>query len=309
MIDSPTGSGRGRRVGRPRHRRIPAGAIWVVLLLAPALADVFVFRWLPFLVSVVGSTFQQSLIGSTRQFVGLANFSHIFGDARFWQSLRVTAMYGGIRVVAETILGFAFALFVNQRIRGMAIVRTAIFVPTATSLAVMAVVWNLMYHPTYGLVNSLLNAVGLPALGFLTDVHQALPAVAVAVIWKDIGLPMIIFLAGLQGIPEVFYDAASIDGANAWQSLWRITMPLLRRTFMYVVVVTTVFAFVDFAPIYVMTQGGPQHSTYTLIYYIYESAFINQSLGFSNALTVVLFIIMFGLTLIQMRWLRSDVEY
>lgn len=280
-----------------------------MLLLLPAVIDIFVFRWLPFLISLEGSTFQQSLIGSTHRFVGLHNFVRIFGDARFWLSLRVTVVYGAIRVVAETVLGLLFALFVNQKFRGMVVVRTAIFIPTATSLAVMAVVWNLMYNPTYGLVNSLLNAVGLPALGFLTNVHQALPAVAVAVIWKDVGLPMIIFLAGLQGIPAAFYDAASIDGANGWQKLVHVTLPLLRRTVMYVVVVTTVFAFVDFAPIYVMTQGGPQHSTYTLIYYIYQSAFVNQSLGYSNALTVVLFIIMFILTLLQMRWLRSDVEY
>jgi ABC-type sugar transport system permease subunit len=166
-----------------------------------------------------------------------------------------------------------------------------------------------MYQPQYGIVNSVLNAVGLPAQNFLVDPHEALVSVVAAVVWKSVGLPMIIFLAGLQGIPGEFYEAAAMDGASRVQQLRTITIPLLRRTFMYVVVVMTVFSFLDFAPIYVMTQGGPQHATYTLIFYIYEAAFVNQSVGYANALTVVLLLILGGFTLLQIRALRSDFEY
>jgi ABC-type sugar transport system permease subunit len=273
------------------------------------MADVLVFRWWPLVVSISRSVDQYTLISQTHRYIGLANFHEIFTSAAFYTSLRVTGLYALLRIPCEVALGFALALFVNQRFSGMTVVRTVVFVPAATSLAVMSVVWNLMYQPQYGIMNSLLNAVGLPAQNFLTDVHQALPSVALAVIWKDVGLPMIIFLAGLQGIPQEFYEAASIDGAGALHRLWTITIPLLRRTMMYVVVVTTVFSFLDFAPVYVMTRGGPQHSTYTLIYYIYESAFLNQSVGYANALTVILFILLLGLTLLQMRALRSNLEY
>jgi len=293
-----------------RARRRPVGGmVWGGLFLLPALADVLVFRWWPLVVSVSRSVDQYTLISQARRYIGLANFHDIFTSATFYTSLKVTGLYALLRIPFEVALGFALAIFVNQRFRGMAIVRTAVFVPAATSLAVMSVVWNLMYQPQYGIVNSLLNAMGIPAQNFLTDVHQALPSIAAAVIWKDVGLPMIIFLAGLQGIPQEFYEAAAIDGTGALQRLWTITIPLLRRTFMYVVVVTTVFSFLDFAPVYVMTHGGPQHSTYTLIYYIYESAFVNQSVGYANALTVVLFVILLSLTLLQMKALRSDLEY
>lgn len=284
--------------------------LWICLLLAPAVIDVAIFRWLPLFTAIDQSLYQSLLLNPTNApFVGLKQYQTLFTDPLFYTSLRVTVLYGLLRIPSTIILGFVLALVVNQKVRGIGIVRTAIFLPAATSLAVMPVVWNLMYQPQYGILNSILNALGIASQNYTADPHQALPSVAAVAVWQNVGFVVIVFLGGLQGIPEMLYEAARIDGAGKWASLWYITVPLLRRTFMYVTVVTTIFAFLDFAPIYVMTQGGPLHATFTLIYYIYQTAFQNQNLGYANALTVVFFAILLVLALVQMRVLRSEFEY
>jgi ABC-type sugar transport system permease subunit len=295
------------RVAVPRRYRV---ALWVALLVGPAVVDVAIFRWLPLLVALYHSLYREILLnpGGAR-FIGLENYQQIFADSSFYTALEVTALYGLLRIPATVILGFILALIVNQKLPGISIVRTAIFLPAVTSLAVISVVWNLMYQPEYGILNSILNAIGLPSQNFIADPHEALLSVAAASTWQNVGLVVLVFLGSLQGIPEMFYESALIDGAGRWALLFHITIPLLRRTFMYLIVVTTIFAFLDFAPVYVMTQGGPQQATYTFIYFIYQTAFQNQNLGYANALTVIFFAILLIISLLQMRALRSEFEY
>lgn len=302
---SNAGSSAGRRAA-PRVKL----AFYVCLLVGPALLDVVVFRWFPLLVAMYRSLYQSILLDPLGgKFVGLAQYSTLLSDAQFYGSLRTTLVYGLMRIPTTVLLGFVLALLVNRKIRGIAIARTAIFLPAVTSIAVMSVVWNLMYQPEYGILNSILNFVGIPSQQFTADPQQALASVAAVAVWQNVGFVVIVFLGSLQGIPGMYYEAARIDGAGYFASLRDITIPLLRRTFMYLTVVTTIFAFLDFAPIYVMTQGGPIHSTFTMIYYIFETAFQNQDVGYANTLTVAFFVLLMALAAVQVRVMRSEFEY
>jgi ABC-type sugar transport system permease subunit len=284
--------------------------LYACLLVGPALLDVVVFRWLPLLVAVYRSLYQSILLDPLGgRFVGLAQYRTLLADPLFYSSLRTTIIYGLLRIPTTVVFGFVLALLVNRKIRGMGIVRTSIFLPAVTSIAVMSVIWNLMYQPEYGILNSILNFIGIPSQQFIADPQQALVSVAAVAVWQNVGFVVIVFLGSLQGIPEIYYEAARVDGAGYFESLRNITIPLLRRTFMYLTVVTTIFAFLDFAPIYVMTQGGPVHSTFTLIYYIFQSAFKNQDVGYANTLTVVFFLLLMVLAAIQVKALRSEFEY
>jgi multiple sugar transport system permease protein len=269
--------------------------------LAPVLLGIIVFRVWPVLQAFYMSLFNYDLLSKAAKFVGLKNFMEIFSDYTFFNSVKVTFLYFLMRVPVQVALALVLALYISQKFRGVSVIRTIIFVPVVTSLVAVAVIWNLMYHPTYGIFNSMLNFVGLPQQDFLVDPHIALPAVVLSVLWKDVGFSMIIFLAGLLAIPRSYYDAAEVDGASAWQGFWKITLPLLKSTTMYVTVVTTIFTFQDFAPFYVMTQGGPMDTTKNLIYYIYENAFVYMRMGYANALSVIFFIILAGLSLLQMK--------
>lgn len=285
-------------------------ALWVCILVGPALLDVVIFRWLPLIVAMYRSLYQSILLDPMGgKYVGLAQYRALGSDSLFYDSLRTTALYGLMRIPTTVILGFILALVVNHNIRGISVVRTAIFLPAVTSIAVMSVIWNLMYQPDYGILNSILNFMHIPSQLFIADPRQALPSVAAVAVWQNVGFIVIIFLGSLQGIPDMYYEAARMDGAGAFATLRDITIPLLRRTFMYVIVITTIFAFLDFAPIYVMTQGGPHHATYTMIYYIFQTAFQNQDVGYANALTVVFFLFLLALAAIQMRVLRSEFDY
>jgi len=242
--------------------------------------------------------------------VGARNYSALLHDPLFWIALRNTAYFVVVAGPLSVAVSLIAALLVSPAaLRGTSLFRTLFFLPVVTSLVAVAVVWRYLYHPRFGVLNYLLSLAGLPALDWLGSPHLAMPAIIVMSVWKNFGFNMVIFMAGLQSIPERLYEAASIDGATAWQQFWRITLPMLTPTFVFVGVMTLIGNFQLFAEPYVMTQGGPAHSTLSMVLYMYEEGFRWWSLGYAAALAFVLFAIIVAVTaLTRLRGGAADVQ-
>jgi ABC-type sugar transport system permease subunit len=212
--------------------------------------------------------------------------------------------------VAVTFIQFALGLFValivNQNLKGSNIFRTIYFMPVAMSMVVAGVIWRFMLDPGNGLINEMLRSVGLPTSQWTGNVQSSMVSVLMVAVWKSVGYFMIILLAGIQDIPSDYLEAAQIDGASKWQAFRYIVMPLLRPTSFFVLVILSINSLQAFDQIYVMTRGGPAQSTYTLLMYIYEKAFREWNFGYSGAMAVVLFAMVFILTLVQVRFFRSS---
>ena len=276
------------------------------LFVLPALINFTVFRYIPILASIRASLYQYSLLGGYKDFIGLDHYARMLTDGVFWHSLQVTGLFVLYKVPIQIVLSLALAVFLQRETIGAGIVRSAILTPMVTSVIVCSIIWAMMYHSQQGLIQSLLNAVGIPRQAFLSDASRALPAVTAMMIWKDLGFSLIILLAGLKAIPETFYEAALVDGANAWQAFRQITIPLLMPVLMFVVVTQAVFSFQVFVPVYQMTRGGPLDSTKVLVYYIYQQGFKFQDMGYASALSVVALLIMVVISYFLMRWLRPQ---
>jgi ABC-type sugar transport system permease subunit len=276
------------------------------LFILPAIINFTVFRYIPIAASVRASFYEYSLLRGLRDFIGLDHYSRMLSDQTFWDSLRVTSLFVIYKVPIQIVLSLALAVLLQRETIGAGAVRSAILTPMVTSVIVGSIIWAMMYHSQLGLIQSFLNAVGLPRQAFLSDAGRALPAVTVMMIWKDLGFSFIILLAGLKAIPHTYYEAALVDGANAWEAFRRVTIPLLMPVIMFVVVTQAVFSFQVFVPVYQMTRGGPSDSTKVLVYYIYQQGFRFQDMGYASALSVVALIIMVIISYLLMRWLRPQ---
>ncbi|OLC28218.1 MAG: hypothetical protein AUH31_10095 [Armatimonadetes bacterium 13_1_40CM_64_14] len=279
------------------------------LFIIPALVNFAVFRYLPILAAIRSSLWQYSLLGGYGQFIGLQAYARMLQDPIFWKSLQVTTVYVATKVPAQIALSMGLALFLARENRFAAFVRSAIFAPVVSSIVVVSVIWALMYHVQLGLINSIITSVGLPRIAFLSNADLALTAIVIMMVWKEIGFSMIILMAGLKGIPDMFYEAARIDGATRWQQFWSITLPLLRRVLMFVVVTQTIFSFQVFVPVYTMTKGGPLDATKVIVYYIYQHGFLFQDMGYAAAMSTLTLMILLVVSAVQMRLLRSEVDY
>jgi multiple sugar transport system permease protein len=276
------------------------------LFILPALINFTVFRYIPIVESIRASFYQYSLLRGFGDFIGLDHYARMLTDEAFWNSLKVTSLFVVYKVPIQIVLSLALAVLLQRETFGAGVVRSAILTPMVTSVIVGSIIWAMMYHSQQGLIQSILNAVGLPRQAFLSDASRALPAVTVMMIWKDLGFSLIILLAGLKAIPETYYEAALVDGANRWEAFRRITIPLLMPVIMFVVVTQAVFSFQVFVPVYQMTRGGPLDSTKVLVYYIYQQGFRFQDMGYASALSVVALIIMIIISYLLMRWLRPQ---
>lgn len=248
--------------------------------------------------------------GPTRAFVGFSNYRHLFtSDPVFWGSARVTFAYSALAspVTVAVALGLAFLLKGSDRRRSL--LRTACFLPSAISMSVVAVVWGLMLDPYYGLANSLLRAIGLPPQPFLNSPRQALACLIAIAVWRNSGYWMMFFLAGMQGIPREAYEAAALDGASKSKQAWHITIPLLARTVSFVLVSNTAFNFLTFAPVFILTKGGPIRSTNVLVYESYKSAFIGLDMGRATAISSLVLAAVLLLSLAELRLTRAKHEY
>jgi multiple sugar transport system permease protein len=293
-------------------RRGPEGAqaraAWYFL--TPALLLIGLFFFLPVGASLLLSVtdFDIYALGnsSLARFVGLRNYSNLIHNPTFWTAIKNTfyfALVGGPLTVAVSL---GAALLVNAKaIRLRGLFRTIYFTPFVTTLVAIAVVWRYLYHPRYGLLNYLLGHVGIGPIDWLGDPHWAMPAIIVMAIWKNFGYNMLIFIAGLQSIPEELYEAARIDGAGPLRRFRHVTIPQLAPTFLFVGVVTMIGYFQLFAEPYVMTGGGPLRATTSLVLFMYEEGFRWWRMGVAAAIAFVLFGIILLWTLLQMRLQRE----
>ena len=253
------------------------------------------------------STHRWDLLAAEKPFIGLANYREMFRDPLFWNALRNTAIYA-LYVPVTMALALGAALIVNQRLRGIRFIRAVVFLPYVVSYVAIAIVWQWIFNFDYGLLNHVLRLVNLPPVDWLANPKTALVAVMIVSAWVQVGYQMVVYLAGLQGIPESFYEAARLDGARGWQRLRYITLPLLRPVTVFIFVTGVIWSFQVFTLVYVMTEGGPVHSTDVLVYQIYQNAWEFRRLGYASAMSWVLFALLLALTLIQWRVLNRRVD-
>ncbi len=294
------------RDGTEARSRVPA-AWW---FLAPALLVIGAFFLLPVLGSLLLSLtdfdiYAVASYGNTR-FVGLGNYLRLLNDPLFWTALKNTFYFVLVGGPLSVAVSLGAALLVNARlVRFKGLFRTIYFAPVVTTLVAVAVVWRYLYHPRFGLLNYGLGFLGVGPVDWLGDPDWAMPAIILLAVWKNFGYNMIIFVAGLQAVPGDLYEAAKLDGAGPWQQFRHITLPMLAPTFLFVGVITMIGYFQLFAEPYVMTQGGPLHSTFSVVLMMYEQGFRWWQMGYAAAIAFVLFLIILAGTAVQMKLQRG----
>jgi ABC-type sugar transport system permease subunit len=282
-------------------------AFVALLFVLPALINLAVFRYYPIIWTGYTSFWDYSLLRGYTQMVGFENYIKAFtNDPAFLISLRITLVYTAVRVPLQVALGLLLAVFTAQGKRGMGIMRSLIFIPVVISFIVVSIIWGLVLNSNNGLLNALLTTFGLPRGTYLISADNALLSIIAISIWKEIGYTVIILVAGIKGIPKVYYDAAVVDGANAWQRLTHVTIPMLRGSMLFVTVTATLFSFQVFIPVFQLTSGGPSRSTLVAIFYIYQQAFRFGRFGYASALSVILMVIVLIVSVIQLRLFRSN---
>ena len=240
---------------------------------------------------------------------GLGRYRLLFDDDRFVKALGNTLLFALMTVPLGTVISLLLAVLINQPLRAIYFFRTAYYLPVVTSFVAVSFIWLWIYEPQFGLLNQLLDNVGLPTLAWLRDPKTSMLSIAILSIWKNAGYNMIIFLAGLQGVPTYLYEAAEIDGAGPVQRFWHITVPMLSPTTFFVFVVYFIGALQMFTQSWILTQGGPLDSTLTVVYLIYQNGFEFLKMGSAAAMSVILFIIIAIVTYINTRIVRYDTHF
>jgi len=301
------GGGGGARRARRARRAWGGGQggrdLVAYLFLAPYLLLFGVFTLAPAAAGVAISFTHWDILG-TPTFAGLSNFQQIFADSQFIQALGNTFYYLVLTAVPLVVLGLALALLLNQRLRGRAVARTVVYLPQVVMISAVGLLWQWIYDQNYGPLNYYLGKLGIPAIGWLDNVNAAMPALALTTLWWTVGTNAVIYLAGLQDIPDDLYEAARIDGAGRWALFRYITVPLLQRVNAFVIPLTVIASWRVFGQSYVMTGGGPQGRTFVVVQYIYQTAFQNFQMGPAAAASVVLLLITLAFTIVQLRAMR-----
>jgi multiple sugar transport system permease protein len=294
-------AGNGGRLGRDTW--------WAAAFLAPTILGLAALSAGPIVASLGISLTDWDLL-SPPELVGLENFAGLLGDQRFLLALRNTAFFTLTSVPIGLVLGLGLALALDQKIRGIAIIRTAYFLPVVTSTTAIALVWLWIYSPQGGLLNDALGVFGIPSQKWVSDPFWAMPAIVVMSVWQGLGTTVIIFLAGLQAIPQEYHDAAAVDGAGAWGRFRHVTLPLLTPSLFFTGILAFIGAFQVFDQVYVLARPGePTKATITLVYFIYESGFENFKMGYAAAASWILFLIVAALTILYFRSQRRWVHY
>jgi multiple sugar transport system permease protein len=274
--------------------------------IAPAVVVLAVFFFLPVLGALAMSLTDFDLYALSDyhnlRFVGFENYARLLAEPLFWKALGNTLYFVALGVPLSIGASLGAALLVNSRLaRFRAFFRTVYFAPVVTTLVAVAVVWRYIFHTRYGFLNYALSGVGIGPIDWMGDPHWAMPAIVILAVWKNFGYNMIILLAALQNIPEDLYEAARIDGASSWQVFRHITLPGLGPVLLLVSILTMTGYFQLFAEPYVMTEGGPLQSTLSVLYFMYEEGFKWWSLGRASAVAFLLFVLMFAVTVVQLR--------
>lgn len=278
------------------------------LYVAPVVVWFLAFNLAPIVLGVAISLTNWNILAPP-SFVGFTNYVALVHDSLFWQSMGNTLYFAIASVGLGTVLSLGLALALNQKLRLQGLYRTIFFLPAVTALIAVAMVWRWLYDSEYGLINWGLSLVGIPPLNWLGDPHLAMPAVILMSVWRSAGFNTIIFLAGLQGIPGEYHEAASIDGANRWSRFWRITLPLVSPTTFFVAVNGLIGSWQVFDQVWAMTQGNPEHATTTIVFLIYSNGFQWGKTGYAAAMAYALFVVIMLFTWVQFRLQRRWVFY
>jgi multiple sugar transport system permease protein len=283
---------------------------WVLFFLLPSLAGLCLFIVYP-IVSSFWLAFNEWNLLRPPEFVGLANFEELLNDSAFWNAMRYTLSFIAIYVPAVFLLGLALALFLNQKLRGMVIVRTATFLPVVASWVVVSIIWKWIFNPQYGLVNYGLAQLGITGPAWLFEPATAVWALVITSVWKDVGYIALLYLGGLQAISESYYEAARIDGANRWQMLRRITVPLLTPTMFFVAITLLINYFQIFEQVWLMPMrdSAADRQVEVIVTEVVKNAFSYNRMGYASAMSWVLFALIFVITFIQLRLQKRWVYY
>lgn len=286
--------------------------VWAYAFMGIPLLFFAFIRFYPALYAFNISLRNWSMLAQAKPFVGLQNYRDIFQDEVFWKALKNTFTYAVLGVPLQLVIGLGVALLLYNIKRLVAFFRALYFVPYVTSVVAVAWVWRFMYQPHIGIFNRILMDLGFEQIQFLRNPDTALYSILAMIIWHGVGFQIVLFLAGLQMIPDMYYEAAQIDGANSWQIFFRITLPLLNPTIVFVVVMSSIRYLQVFSEVMNMSNeglGGPLNSTISVVLHIYRTAFHRFDMGRASAMTVVLFAIVMVVTLIQMKLVTRKVEY
>jgi multiple sugar transport system permease protein/sn-glycerol 3-phosphate transport system permease protein len=294
-----------------RRFRLDARKEWIlfVLFMLPNLVLFGLFTFWPMVENVRLSTQRWDLISPVRINVGLENYRYLVENETFHQVLGNTVYFTVAAVGLSLLLGFIIALLLNQPLKFRDGARAVVFAPTLLSGAAIGIVWSYIFDPRYGLVAQVLSWVNVSSPDWLNQPQWSMPAIIIVYVWKNMGFAVVIFLAGLQAIPRDLYDAARVDGANIWWRFRSVTIPMLSPITFFLLITSILNTFQAFDIIRVMTQGGPVDSTNTLIYYVYEQGFVALNAGRSAAASLVLFVLMMIVTLVQLRFSEQRVHY
>ncbi|MHB0857651.1 MAG: carbohydrate ABC transporter permease [Anaerolineae bacterium] len=294
---------------RLRSRPVWVEAFYGYLFISPVLIGLVLFILGPLIASAVLSFTNTTMVSAT-QFIGLANYRSLLQeDDLFWRAMRVSFTYAVVTVPISTALQLILATALNRGLRGVSLFRVLFYLPSITPSVAIALLWVFIYNPQFGLANFLLDMVGLPRQMWLASSKTALPSLMIMSIWGSIGPGMILFLAGLQGISETYYEAAQIDGAGALAKFRYITVPLVSPVTFFSIVLGLIGALQTFDAVYIATNGGPRYATLTMGLFIFQNAFTLLRFGYASAIAWVLAVIIFGLTLIQFRLQSRWVHY
>lgn len=278
------------------------------LFLAPAMVYFAIFTGFPLVYGFWVSLQEWNLMSPRMTFVGADNYLALLDDNTFHECLLNTTIFTVGIVACVIVFSFLVSVLLNQKVRRMTLFRGIFYSPAVTSVVAISVVWLWVLDPEYGLINQLLRAIDIVGPRWLADSNWALPGLVMTAAWRNVGYFAVVFLAGLQGIDQMYYEAASIDGANWWSRFRHITVPMLAPTTFFVLVMTIIMSFQVFALVYVMTGGGPGGTTAVIVFYLYKQAFVYFRMGYASAVGYVLFAIIFILTLIQFRFLGKAAE-
>lgn len=275
----------------------------------PNLILIAVFVYRPLGLNVYYSLLDWDLGSASARVIGLDNYVRWFSDPTSLGVAKVTVIFTVATVGGTMVLGLLIALAMNRRIRGTGFARSAVFAPFVLSGVGVGLVWLFIFDPTYGVLGTILNTFGLGQPNWFLDKGPALTMVIIVYIWKNLGYAAVIYLAALQAVPRDLLEAAALDGASGWTKFWRITFPLLSPTTFFILLTTILNSLQSFDILRIMTKGGPLDGTTTLMYQVYQEAFVNGRAGYSSTVATILFIVLFGLTVVQMRFIERKVHY
>ena len=279
-----------------------------IVFLTPTLIIFLTFILFPVIFSFYLSFHQWNMFSNEATYVGLDNYSKMFQSEEFWSVLKNTAYFTFGTVPLNMGLSLLVAMALNKKIKGKKFLRTAFFAPVIISPVAAAVIWRWIYDPNYGLLNYGISFFGVDSINWLNDPTAAMFALIIMSVWKTFGINMVLFSAGLQGIPETYYEAADIDGAGKWAKFWKITVPMLAPTTFFIMIMSMITSFQVFDLVYVLTSGGPLGSTKVLVFFVYEYAFKFFEMGYASAAAYVLFAILIVLTILQVKFMKNRVH-